>query len=166
MNPVKRSLLPPTARKMFNATYYMSQPGSRRGYGYGRGLGSWSNITLPSIPPPPASSLRVVVSVDEDKGLNSRVSFRFARAPFFLIVDIVGKKPTNVKVISNTMSTAPRGVGAAVGQWLINIGARIVVGPHFGPNISMILSQAGIEAREAKPGVTALNVLKELGLMG
>ncbi len=143
-----------------------------RGYGRGGGWGSgrgpgWMppQQTMPPIPPPPADVLRVVASTDDPGGLNARISFRFARAPFLTIVDLKDGKVIKAESLENKMAMGLRGVGVGVGQWLISSGAKVVLAPRLGPNIMMVLSQAGIRVETVPPGVPVIEALKRLNLI-
>ena len=146
----------------------MSYPPYGRGYGRGRGLGlGWGPPAqaMTPIPPPPQDVLRAAASTDDGAGLNARISFRFARAPFLTVVDLKGGKPMNVQSIQNAMAMGPRGVGMAVGQWLVSSGVRVVLAPRLGPNIMMVLSQAGVRVETVPPGVTVEEALRRVGLL-
>lgn len=121
--------------------------------------------SLAPIPPPATGVLRVAASTDDGNGLNARISFRFARAPFLTIVDLKDGKAVNSRSIQNLLAGGARGVGVAVGQWLVSSGVRIVLAPHLGPNIMMVLSQAGIRVEVVPPGVTVEEAIRRLGLV-
>jgi len=119
------------------------------GWGWGRGGGwggGWSaTAQLPSIQPPSSGAVRAVASVENNFGLNSIISPRFGRAPFFAVVDIVNGRIVNLTFVPNTCAGMPHGVGVAVAQWIIGIGARYAIGAHFGPNVQAVLQQAGVQ---------------------
>ena len=139
--------------------------------GRGRGRGGWGGppsmqqANLPMLPPPPQGGVRVAAPCDIANGLDSTVSWRLGRAPYIVVVDIVGKKPVAVHVIPNTAANLPRGVGMLVGQWLIANRVNIVVAARVGPNIGLILSQAGIKIVNVGPGVRVRDCLKSAGLI-
>jgi predicted Fe-Mo cluster-binding NifX family protein len=45
--------------------------------------------------------MRIAISTEENKGLESRVSHHFGRCPYFVIVDLEDKKVEKVDVIEN-----------------------------------------------------------------
>ncbi|ABL78395.1 conserved hypothetical protein [Thermofilum pendens Hrk 5] len=120
---------------------------------------------MPPLPPPPPGTLRVAAGTDTADGLNAPVSARFARTPFLTIVDIVDGRATRVEPMPNAFASGAGGVGAAVGQWLLSSGVSVVVAPSLGPNISMILGQAGVRVEVVPPGVPLGEALKRLGLL-
>ncbi len=144
-------------------------PGGGRGRGYGRG-GRWGWATasgvqpLPQLPPPPPGSIRVVAAVEIDRGLDSPIAMRFARAPYIAVVDIAGGRVVDLKIIPNTYAAGAGGVGVAVAQWILSIGATIVLGPPLGPNATMVLQQAGIRMIPMQPGIPLRNALHMAGL--
>ncbi len=143
--------------------------GRGRGGGWGSGGGGWGWFQqmpqMPILPPPPPGTLRVVVSVENNSGLDSIVSPRFGRSPFFAVVDISGGKVANVQIVQNPCIDMPHGVGVAVAQWILSIGARVVIGSHFGPNVMMVLQQAGIKVCNVQPGIRVIDALKVCGLV-
>ncbi len=77
--------------------------------------------------------------------LNSQVDIRFARAPYFLIVD---SETRNYEAIPNPYITG-RGVGYAASELISNKGASAVVAGSFGPNAFAVLKQLGIKVYRA-----------------
>ena len=141
--------------------------------GRGRGLGRGWNAgppqqwmgQMPSLPLPGPNVLRVVASTENDRGLDAPISFRFARAPFLTVVDIDKGKIINVQPVPNKLASGMRGVGVGVGQWMISIGTKVVIAPHLGPNIQMVLRQAGITAHIVPYGIKLIDALKRVGLV-
>jgi len=117
------------------------------------------------LPPPASGVLRVVAATDTGEGLNAPISYRFSRAPYFTVVDIKDGSPMSVRSIPNAMAGEARGVGVAVGQWLLSSGVSVVVAPRLGPNTSMLLSQAGVRVEVVSPGVAVGEALRRLGLL-
>ena len=83
-------------------------------------------------------------------GLDDNVSMVFARAPTFTIVETEGKEIRNVEVIPNQFANAVHGAGIQVGQYIIGLGINVAIAGNFGPNVSSILSQAGIQTIAAQ----------------
>ncbi len=131
----------------------------RRGYGW-----QGSGVEMPSIPPPEPGVTRVVIASEGKGGLNDVVAYRFARAAFMVVIDVKDGQVVNTAVYENPLSTAGRGAGAALSQWLISIGAKVVIGPRFGPNVAAILGQAGIRMEMVPPGIRIADALRRLGI--
>lgn len=136
--------------------------GFGRGWGRGRGWGPLP--TLPPLPPPPPNGLRIMATVDSNVGLNSPISFRFARAPLIAVVDTVGGKVVNLKILENPYATAPHGAGMGLGQWIVASGVKLVIAPRLGPNISFVLQQAGVRVEIVPPGIPLSEALRRLGI--
>lgn len=136
------------------------------GFGY-RWRGGWGEepSARPKMPPPTPGALRVAIAVDLDQGLESPLSPRFGRAPFILIVDIVGGEVKQYRCFRNPHADAPRGAGTRLGRWLLEAGVRAVVGAQPGPHLSMLLQQAGVAVYPLPPGIRAIDALRQVGLV-
>ena len=88
--------------------------------------------------------MRILVATNVG-GLDDNVSMVFSRAPTFTIIDTDGKEIKNVEVVPNQFANAVHGAGVQVGQYIISLGINVAIAGNFGPNVSSILSQAGIQ---------------------
>ena len=147
-------------------------PGYGRGYGrgwgrgFGRGMGPWSFQTqLPSLPPPPPNSIRVVISTEDDRGIEGIISPRFGRSPYFTVVDIQDKRIVNVHVVNNNAMNLPHGVGMIVAQWIVSNGVNVVIAAQLGPNVQYVLQQAGINVIYVTPGIRVIDALRQNNLI-
>ena len=145
--------------------------GWRRGRGgppewVGRGMG-WGapGISFKQINPPPPGAFRVACAVLENRGLDSPVSPRFARAPFIAFVDIVNGRVVSVIVEANPAVNAPHGAGVVIAQWLLSSGVRAVLAVRLGPNIMSVLQSAGIQVYYTTPGIRLIDALRSSGLV-
>ncbi|RLG89204.1 MAG: hypothetical protein DRO15_01080 [Thermoprotei archaeon] len=136
--------------------------GIRRGFG--AGFGGFVSMPNP-LPPPPSGVFRIATAVLDNRGLDSIISPRFARAPFLAIIDIMGGAITNIQVIGNPAASAPRGAGVAVAQWLISSGVRAVLAVNLGHNVYTILRQASVAIYTVQPGIRIIDALRSVGLV-
>ena len=140
--------------------------------GFGRGGsggppwagGPWTPPQMPSLPRPPPGATRVAVPVEDNRGLDSTISWRMGRASYIAIVDVVEGRVAGVNVVPNAVAGAPRGAGIALGQWLLSIGVNVVVAPRVGPNIAYVLQQGGVRVEVAPPGSRVRDALRNLGI--
>lgn len=145
--------------------------GRRGGGGYGRGGPPWGapgQSFMPQqipIQPPPPNAVRVVVPVDDATGLDSRISMVFARAPYLLVIDIVNGSIVNVQPIPNPYINVGGGAGRWISEWILSIGARIVIASSIGPNAMGMLRQSGIAIYNIPPGTRVIDALGSLGLI-
>jgi len=155
---------------------YMPGPGYGMGWGrrmgWGRGMGrGWGAMPpttmpqMPQLPPLKAGAKRVVAAVEDNNGLNSRISPRFGRAPFMAFVDIVDGKVETVNIIPNQAAGLPTGAGITVAQWIISAQATDVIAPYLGPNVSMVFSQAGLRVHSIEPLISLSDALRRAGLI-
>lgn len=121
--------------------------------------------TLPRLSPPKPNGVRVLASVDEDRGIDSPVSQVFARAPYLLVLDIVDGHVENVEVVTNPFSSMGGGVGVQIAYWAVSNGVKVAIGPMFGVNMEEIFKSAGIKMITAQPGRRVSDVLKEEGIL-
>jgi len=138
-------------------------PGGR---GYGWGMGWWgAPQQMAALPPPQPGARRVVASVMEDAGVDSRISEVFGRAPYFAFIDIADGEVKSVRIVPNQMASLPQGVGFAAAQLIVSSGAESVIATYVGPNVSAALTQAGINIYTVEPGTPLLEALKRVGLV-
>jgi len=105
--------------------------------------------------------VKIAVVSDENKGLNSPVATRFARARYIVIVDVDEEwSIKEVKVKDNTAVASGSGAGVKIVQTLNELGADVAVGPSFGPNATVALNEVGIKAIAAPPGTPVKDVIK------
>ena len=149
------------------------------GYGWGRGRGGgmgWGRGGMGPMPPaagpqqapiqpPPSGVKRVAASVEENNGLNSRISLRFGRAPFIAFIDISDNEVKSVQIIPNQAAAAAMGAGISVAQLIISSGATEVIGVQFGPNVSMAFEQANVRVHMVEPGIPLSEALRKVGLL-
>lgn len=111
-------------------------------------------------------NVRIAISVDNNLGINSPVAYRFARAPFFAIVDVENGQIKNIQIIQNSNAMARGGAGPAVAQWLASMGVNAVIASRIGPNAAMALSSLGIQMRSSAPGTPVRQALIMHGFVG
>lgn len=96
--------------------------------------------------------------------LNSQVDIRFARAPYFLIVD---SETRNFETVKNPYIVG-RGVGYAAAELMGNKGVEAVITGSVGPNSYAVLKQLGIKIYTATGVINSVldelknNQLKEI----
>lgn len=92
------------------------------------------------------------------KTLDSPLSPRFGRCPYFLIVDAETQK---VEVIENTGVRAARGAGVSAVQIIADAGCQIVITGNVGPNAFCALNAARIKIFVSTSGKSCEHALKE-----
>ncbi len=92
-----------------------------------------------------------------DENLESAVSPRFGRCPYFLIVDTESKE---VEVIENSSNRASRGAGVGAAQRVSEAGCDVVIAGNVGPNALFALERFGIKAYTGAAGKTGEEALK------
>ncbi|WP_297520038.1 NifB/NifX family molybdenum-iron cluster-binding protein [Thermococcus sp.] len=105
--------------------------------------------------------MRVLVPTTRG-GLDDVVAGMFARAPTFTIVEVSDGTITNVRVVPNPASSAPRGAGVTATQFCIDEGVDVVLAPQFGPNALGALQAAGIKLYQVNPGTPVRNAVEAL----
>jgi len=93
--------------------------------------------------------MRILVATNVG-GLDDNVSMVFARAPTFTIIEAEGNEIKSVDVIPNQFANAVHGAGIQVAQFIASQGVNVVIGGNFGPNVSSILGQYGIQMISAQ----------------
>ena len=139
--------------------------GWRRGRGYGGGYGrGWTPVNMPTVPQLQPNTMRIAAAVDANNGLNSPISFRAGRAPFIAIIDVSDNKVVSINIYPNMAMNIPRGAGIQLAQWLLNSRISIFIASNVGPNVEMVLRQAGIKIHIVPPGSILGSVLASMGI--
>ena len=92
-------------------------------------------------------AIRVAIPVEGGEGLEARLSDRFGRAPYFLILDVEPGEECRVvssKVVENPGARSGSGAGVKAAQLLADNGVRVYIGPSPGPNAMAALEALGI----------------------
>lgn len=89
------------------------------------------------------------------------VSPMFGRCPSFTIVEVEGEAIKGAKVLPNQYVSAPSGVGIAVAQMLASEDVRYILAGRFGPNVSAVASQFGIQMIMVPPGTKIRDAIKQ-----
>jgi len=85
--------------------------------------------------------LKVAVSATGES-LDSPVSPRFGRCPYYVIVDT---ETMAFETMPNASMSAPSGAGIAAAQAVAQKGVNAVLTGNFGPNASQVLAQVGVQ---------------------
>lgn len=96
--------------------------------------------------------MKIIVATNRG-GLEDDVSPVFGRCQTFTIIEAEGNEIKNVEVLPNQFSSAIHGAGVQTGQWVVSQGAKAVIAGNFGPNVTAVLQQAGIEMITAQGNV-------------
>jgi predicted Fe-Mo cluster-binding NifX family protein len=88
--------------------------------------------------------MRIAVSSEEDRGLDSRVSHHFGRCPFFTIVDVEDGQVGGVDVVPNPFFTAHQ--PGMVPQFIHEQGARVMISGGMGRRAIDFFQQYEIES--------------------
>lgn len=86
-------------------------------------------------------------------GLDDSISPIFGRCQTFTIVEVNGKEIRDAKILPNRYASGISGVGIQAGQFIVQQGAKVAIAGNFGPNVSAVLSQAGVEMIVAQGNV-------------
>lgn len=100
--------------------------------------------------------MKIAIS-SEGQTLESPVAERFARCPFFLIVDEEGSL---LEALSNQATQAAHGAGGMAVQFIASKGVSALIAPRLGPNAVSALKAAGIRAFEAS-GMTCKEAFEQ-----
>jgi len=88
--------------------------------------------------------MRIAVSADDDRGLDSAVSPHFGRCPYFVLVDLEGREVRAVEVINNPYYGNHR--PGQVPGFIHSQGADVMLTGGMGGRAIAFFQQYGIEA--------------------
>lgn len=104
--------------------------------------------------------MRIAISLEEDKGLDSRISHHFGRCPFFAIVELEGGKAGAVHVIPNPYF-ADHQPGMVPG-FIKEQGAAVMISGGMGRRAIGFFEEYGIEAATGASGTARDSLLRYL----
>jgi len=87
------------------------------------------------------TGIKIAVSAT-GPGLDSMVDYRFARCPYFIIVD---SETMQFKALQNPYATDTRGTGFLAAQMIAGEGVQAVITGNIGQNAFYLLSNNGIK---------------------
>ena len=94
-------------------------------------------------------------------GLDDVVSQVFGRSPTFTIVDIDDGVVKQVEAKENESADAYHGAGPLTCMRLSKLDVNVVIAASFGPTVSDILKEAGIETFTMMPGTRVKNAIEQ-----
>jgi predicted Fe-Mo cluster-binding NifX family protein len=97
--------------------------------------------------------IKVAVASSGQEGLESIVSDVFGRSPFFVLIGIERGKIRKVTSMRNDAAERQHGAGPLICTKLSRLGVDVAIGSNFGPTVSDILREAGIQSMLVSPGV-------------
>ncbi|MHB0878210.1 MAG: NifB/NifX family molybdenum-iron cluster-binding protein [Anaerolineae bacterium] len=105
--------------------------------------------------------MRIAVSVDKQRGLDSTVNPHFGRCPYFALVDVAERVVGAVEVIANPYygNHQPGQVPAFVHE----VGADVMITGGMGERAAAFFSQYGIEAVTGAAGTAGEAIAQYLG---
>jgi len=153
----------------FFTPFYNAFPGGF-GRGQGRGRGRWNlppyaqgpPIYQQQFPSLLQGNYKVAVATEGPGGLDDIVSARFGRCPTFTVLTIENGNIKDVRVIQNQAAFAPQGAGISSIQLLANEGVRFIIAGNFGPNVSQVAAQLGIQMIPVPPGIRVREAIQNL----
>ncbi|MFN2252452.1 MAG: NifB/NifX family molybdenum-iron cluster-binding protein [Anaerolineae bacterium] len=104
--------------------------------------------------------MRVAVSADEDRGLDSPVSHHFGRCPYFVLADVDGEEIVGVSVIANPHFQQHR--PGVVPTFIHNQGADVVVCGGMGWRAIESFTAHGVEPATGASGTARMAIERYL----
>lgn len=166
---------PPNFKPMYTPGGMGRGMGGGMGRGMGRGMRAcYSGQNYPPTAPiaSPSSSrmpspktaggiFKVGVASQGPGGLEDTVSPMFGRCPNFTVLEVDGKEIKNVRIVPNQFLTSSSGVGIAAVQMLAGEGVKYILGGRFGPNVTTVAGQFGIQMVSVPSGVKIKDAINQ-----
>jgi len=100
--------------------------------------------------------MKIAISLEENKGLESKASTIFGRCPHFMLIETDSMA---FEIKENPARQATGGAGIQAAQFILDEGAQAVISGNLGPKAFSVLSAGGIAAYQHNGG-SAQEVLK------
>ncbi len=105
---------------------------------------------------------RVAIASQGPGGLKSIVDFRFARCPYYTIVDVEDGRIVKVQEVPNPNAMAGHGAGIAAAQMLQVMGVSAIIAGSVGPNAYSALKNMNIKVYAGISGITVEDAVQKL----
>lgn len=93
--------------------------------------------------------MKIAISLEENKGLDSKASTIFGRCPYFMLIETDGLAFT---IKENPSRQATGGAGIQAAQFILDEGAQAVISGNLGPKAFSVLSAGGVAAYQHAGG--------------
>ncbi|MEN8153448.1 MAG: NifB/NifX family molybdenum-iron cluster-binding protein [Acidobacteriota bacterium] len=97
--------------------------------------------------------MKIFLPVKDDKGIESELDERFARASYFIIYDL--EKDQIVKTEKNMFKDGEHGVGLKVAGFAVAENCNLSIGAKPGPKAEEILYHAGVNSYIVNNGIVS-----------
>lgn len=87
--------------------------------------------------------MNVLLSVENNAGLESNLDKRFGRAGYFLVYDT--SKNEILSIVENEYKNMGHGVGVKAATYVVESGCRGVICAQPGPKAAAVLQQSGVK---------------------
>lgn len=94
-------------------------------------------------------TMEIIIALEQDNGLESKISTIFGRCPFFMVID------PQTKVFSieeNPAKNASGGAGVQAAQWVANKNPSALISGNLGPKAHDVLAAANISVYKYDSG--------------
>jgi predicted Fe-Mo cluster-binding NifX family protein len=88
--------------------------------------------------------MRIAVAVEDNRGLDARMSQHFGRCPYYLLVDVVNGEIGEVKAVENPFYGS-HGEPGEVPSLIKKLGAQVIIAGGMGPKAIGFFEQFGIQ---------------------
>jgi predicted Fe-Mo cluster-binding NifX family protein len=88
--------------------------------------------------------MRIVVS-STGKDLDSQVDVRFGRCPYFMVIEVEGKKIKGHRAVENASANQMGGAGMTAAQAVADLKADAIITVNMGPRAFIVFRQLGME---------------------
>ena len=97
------------------------------------------------------------------EGLEDVICKKFARAPYFTILEIGEEGFKVVKIVKNEYAHLSYGVGPIIVKMLKDLGVNVIGLPEAGVGVKQLIRELGMSYFETEAGLTVREVLERLG---
>jgi len=98
-----------------------------------------------------------VAITSQGDSLDAQVDLRFGRCPYFIIIDLEGRK---IEAVPNPASGAMGGAGPQAAQTIADKGVETVITGNVGPNAFQTLKAANIKIYQGASGTVKETLTK------
>lgn len=113
------------------------------------------------IEPEKKDRYKLVIPIQQDRGLDSIISSHFGNAQYFVFIDVEGKKTVDWQILKNPGSSLDKGKGIVAANFLIKNKVNVLITKEIGQGPFHFLRDSAIKIFHLPEDTSIIGIVKE-----